>query len=80
MSRFGNNERIVSAQESIETYESALHDPSIDIEELKGFIAAQALRVREKEPEQRSPIPGLMYQLCKCVGFNALILITYYIR
>lgn len=56
-------ERIGSAQEAIEAYEAALHDPSIDSEELKGFIAAQAQRVREKGPEQRSPIPGLIYQL-----------------
>ena len=56
-------ERIGSAQEAIEAYESALRDPSIDTEDLKGFIATQALRVRDKGPDQRSPIPGLIYQL-----------------
>jgi hypothetical protein len=56
-------ERIGSGKEAIEAYESALHDPTIDTEELKGFIAAQIIGVREKGPDQRSPIPGLIYQL-----------------
>jgi hypothetical protein len=56
-------ERIGSAKETIEAYEAALLDPSIDSEALKGFIAAQVQRVTEKGPEQRSPIPGLIYQL-----------------
>jgi hypothetical protein len=56
-------ERIGSAQEAIAAYEAASHDPSIDSDALKGFIAAQVKRVKEKGPEQRSPIPGLIYQL-----------------
>jgi len=56
-------ERVGSAKEAIESYEAALLDQSIDTEELRRFIAAQAQRVREKGPEQRSPIPGLIYQL-----------------
>lgn len=56
-------ERIGSAQEAIEAYEAAFQEPSIDSEALKGFLAAQVQRVKEKGPEQRSPIPGLIYQL-----------------
>lgn len=56
-------ERIGSATEAIKAYETALLDPTIDAEELKAFISDQVQRVREKGPEQRSPIPGLIYQL-----------------
>lgn len=56
-------ERIGSANEAIDAYKAALHDPSIDSDELKAFIAAQGQRVREKGPDQRSLIPGLIYQL-----------------
>jgi len=56
-------ERIGSAKEAIDAYEAAFLDPSVDSEELKEFIAAQVQRVREMGPEQRSPIPGLIYQL-----------------
>lgn len=56
-------ERIGSPKEAIAAYEAALLDPTIDTEELKTFIRNQVERVRERGPEQRSPIPGLIYQL-----------------
>jgi len=56
-------ERIGASKEAIAAYEAALLDPTIDAEELKVFISDQVQRVREKGPEQRSPIPGLIYQL-----------------
>jgi tetratricopeptide (TPR) repeat protein len=56
-------ERIGTATEAIKAYLAALLDPTIDAEELRAFIADQAERVREKGPDQRSPIPGLIYQL-----------------
>lgn len=56
-------ERIGSSKEAITAYEAALLDPTIDAEELKAFIADQVVRIKEKGPEQRSPIPGLIYQL-----------------
>lgn len=56
-------ERIGSATEAIKAYQAALLDPTIDVEELRAFIADQAERVGEKGPDQRSPIPGLLYQL-----------------
>ncbi len=56
-------ERIGSAQEAIKSYEASLGDPSIDSEELRWFLISQAERVKEKGPQQASPIPGLIYQL-----------------
>jgi tetratricopeptide (TPR) repeat protein len=56
-------ERIGSAQEAIKSYEASLGDPSIDSEELRRFVMSQATRVKEKGPQQASPIPGLIYQL-----------------
>lgn len=56
-------ERIGSAQEAIKSYEASLADPSIDSEELKRFLGSQSERVKEKGPQQSSPIPGLIYQL-----------------
>ena len=56
-------ERIGSATEAIAAYEAALLDSTIDAEELKTFIADQVVRIKDKGPEQRSPIPGLIYQL-----------------
>lgn len=51
------------AKEAIEAYEVAVHDPSIDTEELKNFIMTQVQRIKEKGPQYGSPIPGLIYQL-----------------
>ena len=56
-------ERIGSSKEAIDAYATALLDPTIDTKELKAFISDQVARVREKGPDQRSPIPGLIYQL-----------------
>ena len=56
-------ERIGSAQEAINSYEASLSNPSIDSQELRQFLTSQAERVREKGPQQASPIPGLIYQL-----------------
>lgn len=56
-------ERIGSAQKAIKSYEASLCDPSIDSEELRRFLKSQAERVKEKGPQQASPIPGLIYQL-----------------
>ncbi len=56
-------ERIGSAQEAIKSYETSLGDPSVDSEELRRFLISQAERVKEKGPQQASPIPGLIYQL-----------------
>ncbi len=56
-------ERIGSAKEAIKSYETSLDDTSIDSEELKQFLISQAERVKEKGPQQASPIPGLIYQM-----------------
>ncbi len=56
-------ERIGSAQEAIKSYEASSGDPSIDSEELRRFLGSQSERVKEKGPQQASPIPGLIYQL-----------------
>ena len=56
-------ERTGSAQDAIKTYEASLNDPSIDTPELRKFVASQVQRVKEKGPQEASPIPGLIYQL-----------------
>jgi len=56
-------ERVGSAQDAIKSYEASLDDPSIDSQELRNFLVSQAERVRDKGPQQASPIPGLIYQL-----------------
>jgi len=56
-------ERTGSAQDAIKAYEASLSDPSIDTPELRKFVASQVQRVKEKGPQQASPIPGLIYQL-----------------
>ena len=56
-------ERIGSGHEAILAYEAALSDPTIDSDALRTFISSQTIRVREKGPQQASPISGLIYQL-----------------
>ena len=56
-------ERIGSAKDAIKAYATSLGDPSIGSQELRHFLESQAERVREKGPQQASPIPGLIYQL-----------------
>jgi hypothetical protein len=56
-------ERIGAAQDAIKAYETSLNDPSIDTPELRKFLTSQVERVKEKGPQQASPIPGLIYQL-----------------
>jgi tetratricopeptide (TPR) repeat protein len=56
-------ERLGAAQDAIKAYEASVNDPSIDPEELRAFLMSQTNRVKEKGPQQASPIPGLIYQL-----------------
>ncbi len=56
-------ERTGFAQDAIKVYEASLNDPSIDTPELRKFVVSQVQRVKEKGPQEASPIPGLIYQL-----------------